>query len=1077
MMRRNNNERFQASVIASLIFLGKHSLLLVHGRVLSKPFITKSYVSSTNIPDVTSQFLQPETAKTLIISPPDKLYHSNKVSNDPKEQDNRCPYSFNIGVHSNNVYQDENNLSGYRNSGGIHKPPLIAPTNINEDAGHKEIWYTTNYEHLDKLTTTTNSYTDNSRSNIPFEEHSESDNNDFFPLLFESSSFQHTSPIYYDINADGKEDIILIESSKDGRIFLINGDAGSSVATADGSFNKILLGRSKTRSSDQIQIPSLKMLVDWYNHTTEGESAMYNHLTNDDEYLAFFSWDHEGDSGKQKGVPADILHQDVNMRDKRKAVVDERFESLQRISEKMRKLGIDKEKKDIDDEEMERIASLLVLESALLNNTQDSDIQEHTNDRVASIVALEAMLENKMHQEDDNKPTEDIASMLMIESQLLQEQQENDSKLHNNDRLAFENQMNHDDEKMTEQLASLTLDESKLLDEEHDKEDEHENGEIWDDVPSGEEHYTYDDILGLPGEMMDDYLGYYNYRDHSDTNKYVTVDPHVLASPTIVELTKPYSVKEEPFMVIPVSYHFDEREYSYRDENHEDPNLDSIEKRRHYAASAILIYDIGTDTWWVERLLDISTRENNSIDSEGAYIQTSPTIVDLDNDKTKEIIVGTSMGFIYVLDTMTLKPKKGFPLQMSSPIHSQIMAADVMQDSKLELIAVDTKGNIVCLNHVGDILWSKSLGSDVISAGGIAIGDVDGDGNLDIVCITNNKGMNNDKPNFFTSVFALNAQTGEVLKFFPIIIPTTLHTMQKAPQPPLLIDLHSSQSDWLSRLRNTTTIDPKSVLELNAKAADKVSLSAAPHGGKGKGIHIVTPTPDGYIYITEGGTGCTNRMEVGEGILATPLAEDLHDNGRMGLVLATSRTGEVVTLESPVNYHKLNSYNGGGSGNLDIGTRVHGYGSKQGILLSDYSSQFRHVMGFELPLTFEIFDIRENIPTNATYSVEIRVGSHPDGKVFTKKYNSAGTYTERVRIPKKPQYYTIFVQLTDENGVRYEQYVKIGYNINVYRGLEWLVALPLFIAAIPLLLFSGKKQFYDGTKGRGILDGAHGSLR
>jgi len=53
-----------------------------------------------------------------------------------------------------------------------------------------------------------------------------------------------------------------------------------------------------------------------------------------------------------------------------------------------------------------------------------------------------------------------------------------------------------------------------------------------------------------------------------------------------------------------------------------------------------------------------------------------------DGDGDLEVVVGTSLGFIYVLNARTGKTLPGFPISMSE-IQAQITVADVNSDGKL----------------------------------------------------------------------------------------------------------------------------------------------------------------------------------------------------------------------------------------------------------------------------------------------------------------------------------------------------------------------------------------------------------
>lgn len=152
-------------------------------------------------------------------------------------------------------------------------------------------------------------------------------------------------------------------------------------------------------------------------------------------------------------------------------------------------------------------------------------------------------------------------------------------------------------------------------------------------------------------------------------------------------------------------------------------------------------------------------------------MHSSPMLADIDHDGFLEVILGTSMGFIYVLDPNNGEIREGFPLQMGE-IQAQVGVNDVDGDGYLDLVACDTQGSIAAFNKDGHELWERHLGSLIgqvrhgfwawywksvpkgkgcaAYAQGPSFGDVDGDGSLEVVVVTSAGG-----------VHALNARTGK----------------------------------------------------------------------------------------------------------------------------------------------------------------------------------------------------------------------------------------------------------------------------------------------------------------------------
>lgn len=278
--------------------------------------------------------------------------------------------------------------------------------------------------------------------------------------------------------------------------------------------------------------------------------------------------------------------------------------------------------------------------------------------------------------------------------------------------------------------------------------------------------------------------------------EYVYVDPHVMATPVLVDVNGDGTLD----LIMSVSYFFDEDDY--KDLNHR-ASLGADVDIKKYVAGGLVAYDLHNDTVIWREQLDLSTDETDL----KAFIYGSPTVIDLDGDGDLEVIVGTSLGFIYALHAHTGALLPGFPLSMSE-IQAQVTASDVNGDGKMELVAVDNKGNVLCFNKDGKELWETRIAG--FSAQGATYGDINGDGILDVVLGT-----------VAGQIWALNGVTGEVLPNFPI------KTAGRILAPVTIVNL------------------------------DVTSVMAP-------GLHLVVPSFDGFVYIIDGRSGCTTKIDIGE---------------------------------------------------------------------------------------------------------------------------------------------------------------------------------------------------------------------
>ncbi|KAK8817737.1 hypothetical protein WA538_004454 [Blastocystis sp. DL] len=156
------------------------------------------------------------------------------------------------------------------------------------------------------------------------------------------------------------------------------------------------------------------------------------------------------------------------------------------------------------------------------------------------------------------------------------------------------------------------------------------------------------------------------------------------------------------------------------------------------------------------------------------------------------------------------------------------LCADIAGDAYLEIVVGDLAGVLAVLDYRGEEVWSRSL-SGPLSLG-LAIADVDGDGTLDVVAVTDNG-----------DVWVLNGETGNEIPRFPI------RTGSRMKSNPLIVDL--------------------------SKEGDRV--------------HIVLATGDGELLIVDGKTGCVRRIDISEEVYAKVVAMRDPDTDLIDLIVAT----------------------------------------------------------------------------------------------------------------------------------------------------------------------------------------------
>ncbi|KAL9828082.1 Protein DEFECTIVE IN EXINE FORMATION 1 [Arabidopsis thaliana] len=321
---------------------------------------------------------------------------------------------------------------------------------------------------------------------------------------------------------------------------------------------------------------------------------------------------------------------------------------------------------------------------------------------------------------------------------------------------------------------------------------------------------------------------------HENSEDYVNIDAHILCTPVIADIDKD-GVQE---MIVAVSYFFDPEYYDNPEHLKELGGIDI----KNYIASSIVVFNLDTkQVKWIKEL-DLSTDKANF----RAYIYSSPTVVDLDGDGYLDILVGTSFGLFYAMDHRGNIREK-FPLEMAE-IQGAVVAADINDDGKIELVTTDSHGNIAAWTTQGVEIWEAHLKSLVPQ--GPSIGDVDGDGHTEVVVPTSSG-----------NIYVLSGKDGSIVRPYPY------RTHGRVMNQLLLVDLNK-------------------------------------RGEKKKGLTIVTTSFDGYLYLIDGPTSCTDVVDIGETSYSMVLADNVDGGDDLDLIVSTMN-GNVFCFSTPSPHHPL----------------------------------------------------------------------------------------------------------------------------------------------------------------------------
>ncbi|CAK9179759.1 unnamed protein product [Ilex paraguariensis] len=490
------------------------------------------------------------------------------------------------------------------------------------------------------------------------------------------------------------------------------------------------------------------------------------------------------------------------------------------------------------------------------------------------------------------------------------------------------------------------------------------------DELADEYNYDYDDYVD---ESMWGDEGW-TEAQHEKLEDYVNIDSHILCTPIIADIDND-GVAE---MVVAVSYFFD---HEYYDNPEHSKELGGIEIGK-YVAGGIVVFNLDTKQVKWTAQLDLSTDTGNF----RAYIYSSPTVVDLDGDGNLDILVGTSYGLFYVLDHKG-KVREKFPLEMAE-IQGAVVAADINDDGKIELVTTDTHGNVAAWTAQGKEIWEAHVKSLVPQ--GPSIGDVDGDGHTDVVV-----------PTLSGNIHVLSGKDGSLVRPYPY------RTHGRVMNQVLLVDLSK-------------------------------------RGEKKKGLTIVTTSFDGYLYLIDGPTSCADVVDIGETSYSMVLADNVDGGDDLDLIV-TTMNGNVFCFSTPAPHHPLKAWRSSNQGRNNVANRF----KREGVYVTPASRAFRDEEGKSFWVEIEIID-KHRFPSGSQgpYNVTttLLVPGNYQGERMIKQnqiFESAGKH--RIKLPTVGVRTTgtVLVEMVDKNGLYFSDDFSLTFHMHYYKLLKWLIVLPM----------------------------------
>ncbi|GLT37568.1 hypothetical protein SLA2020_118790 [Shorea laevis] len=490
------------------------------------------------------------------------------------------------------------------------------------------------------------------------------------------------------------------------------------------------------------------------------------------------------------------------------------------------------------------------------------------------------------------------------------------------------------------------------------------------DELADEYSYDYDDYVDE--SMWGDEE--WTEEQHEKLEDFVDIDSHILSTPVIADIDND-GVSE---MIVAVSYFFD---HEYYDNPEHMKELGGIDIGK-YVAGGIVVFNLDTkQVKWIAEL-DVSTDTANF----RAYIYSSPTVVDLDGDGNLDILVGTSYGLFYILDHHG-KVREKFPLEMAE-IQSSVVAADINDDGKIELVTTDTHGNVAAWTAQGVEIWEAHLKSLVPQ--GPAVGDVDGDGHTDLVI-----------PTLSGNIYVLSGRDGSIVRPYPY------RTHGRIMNQVLLVNLNKREE-------------------------------------KRKGLTIVTTSFDGYLYLIDGPTSCADVVDIGETSYSMVLADNVDGGDDLDLIV-TTMNGNVFCFSTPAPHHPLKAWRSTNQGRNNAAYRY----DREGIYVMHSSRAFRDEEGKNFWVEIEIVDKHRypsgtQAPYNVTTTLLVPGNYQGERRIMQNQiFNKPGRY--RIKLPTVGVRTTgtVVVEMVDRNGIYSSDDFSLTFHMYYYKLLKWLLVLPM----------------------------------
>ncbi|KAK8814168.1 hypothetical protein WA158_008030 [Blastocystis sp. Blastoise] len=378
-------------------------------------------------------------------------------------------------------------------------------------------------------------------------------------------------------------------------------------------------------------------------------------------------------------------------------------------------------------------------------------------------------------------------------------------------------------------------------------------------------------------------------------------------------------------------------------------------------------------------------------DIDGASLFASPTIIDFDLDGSPEIIVGTASGLLYILN-LDGSNQPHWPIN-TGRILSQITVENL--GNEMNIIFGTKEGGVFMYDAEGDLVWSRFLYGPILMP--IIVADINDDHVLDIVVSTS-----------LGDVHVFRGIDGKVVKGFPLKVPG-----------------HINYPLTIAKLTST------------------------------KGLDIIIPCQDKYIYIYNSISGCVRRIYINDIVSGQVLVGDFENTNHINLLVTTHsgslfiyRVRPVENTKGIMDYSLLNQWI---PVNQGLNGMIYQY-NYRGVYFT--SKSVMDVSGASFSVTFTIVDQSDDYKTtpnnhgnSKSYTILISYGSIV---IFRKVYTTTGTYTVALTLPQEGSFLLDVTLLTEHYHYSHDS-ISIQYNTSFYYYIQGLLLLPLLLLYLYIL--------------------------